>query len=154
MLADKLSVVLVRTKVHVFSCCEWRSLFCCRTTPACPVLLADFFLSGWYENFVNNISKPTDMQYLSDNLPVQGKSIKKEVYIRVWEVFLSHNKNNLATTLETYSLNPPIQDLNYEGTITFCFTPFDWNRTLKNLLQQNNVPFIEEQVGEKVASEI
>jgi hypothetical protein len=83
------------------------------------------------------------MQYLSDINPVQGKTLTGEVHIRVWEVFLSHNKNNLASTLETYSLVRPIRDLNYEGTLTFRFTPFDWNRTLKGLLKKENVPFIE-----------
>jgi hypothetical protein len=91
------------------------------------------------------------MQYLNDTMPLQAEVQKGEIRIRVWEVFLSHSKNNLASTLETYSLSDPIHDINYEGTVTFRFTPFDWSRTLKNLLQKNNIPFIE---GEVIPEEL
>lgn len=86
------------------------------------------------------------MQYLNDITPLHSETQKGEIHVRVWEVFLSHNKNNLASTLETYSLCLPIRDVNFEGTITYQFTPFDWNRTVKTLLEKSNVPFIEGQV--------
>jgi hypothetical protein len=87
------------------------------------------------------------MKYLNDITPLHGETQKGEIHIRVWEVFLEHNKNNLASTLEMYSLCSPLHDLSYEGTITYHFTPFDWSRTLKSLLERSNVPYIEGEVA-------
>jgi hypothetical protein len=82
------------------------------------------------------------MQYLNDSLPVQELTSDSQILVRVWEGFLNH-RQNLSGTLETYSLSEVCTDLDYRGTVTFKFTLFDWQRTLKAMLEKNNVPYIQ-----------
>lgn len=82
------------------------------------------------------------MQYLNETMPIKELSSDSQILVRVWEGFLNH-RQNLSGTLETYSLSGVCTDLDYRGTVTFRFTLFDWQRTLKNLLESNNVPYIQ-----------
>ena len=91
------------------------------------------------------------MTHLISDSVIPSKNLKGEVIVRVWEVFLNHSKQNLYHTISTYALVKPLHDVGFEGTISFTFTRFDWNRTLKALLQSNNIPFIEAEVPADIA---
>jgi hypothetical protein len=82
------------------------------------------------------------MQYLNEMMPVEKVTSNSHILIRVWEGFLNH-RQNLSGTLETYSLSNVCTDLDFRGTVTFRFTLFDWQRTLKAMLEKNNVPYIQ-----------
>lgn len=68
------------------------------------------------------------------------------VEVKLWEAFLLHNRHNLYNTLSTYSLdNGPLEKESKElTTVSFRFMARDWNNTLKNLLDLQNVPVIRE----------
>jgi len=63
------------------------------------------------------------------------------ITVHVWDVFLSKSKHNLQSTLETYSLDCT-PDAEGEGTHAYRFTCYDWNKTLCELLERNNIPVI------------
>ena len=86
------------------------------------------------------------MQSFNDK-PSGIKATKTAVVeVKLWEAFLLHNRHNLFETLSTYSLdNGPLEKGNEElTTVSFRFMVRDWNNTLKNLLDLQNVPVIRE----------
>lgn len=70
------------------------------------------------------------------------------VEVKIWEAFLLYNRHNLYTTLSAYSLdNGPLEkDGNDLATVSFRFMARDWRNTLKDLLDQHNIPVIKEKV--------
>ena len=73
------------------------------------------------------------------------------VEVKLWEAFLLYNRHNLYQTLSTYAIeNGPLENTNSEqATIDFRFTSYDWNNTLKKLLNTHNIPVIKEQVVQR-----
>ena len=79
------------------------------------------------------------------DMPAGYKDSRQEVVeIKLWEVYLLHNRRNLYNTLSTYSLdNGPVEkDQQEEGRVCFRFMSFDWDRTVKHLLYENRIPVI------------
>lgn len=77
--------------------------------------------------------------------PAGYKEARQEtVEIKLWEVYLLYNRQNLYNTLSTYSLdNGPVEkDQQEEGRVSFRFMAFDWERTIKQLLYDNRIPVI------------
>jgi len=87
------------------------------------------------------------MQYLNETMPKEELTSNSQVIIRVWENFLDH-RQNLSEVLGIYSLTDVCTDLDYRGTVTFNFTLFDWQRTLKTMLEKNNVPYIQGNISQ------
>lgn len=87
------------------------------------------------------------MQYLNETMSKEELSSNSQVIIRVWENFLDH-RQNLSEILGIYSLSDVCTDLDYRGTVTFKFTLFDWQRTLKTMLEKNNVPYIQGNISQ------
>lgn len=73
------------------------------------------------------------------------------VEVKLWEAFLVHNRNNLYNTLSAYAIeNGPLEMSNADqATVDFRFTSYDWNNTLKQLLNTHNIPVIKEQLVRK-----
>jgi hypothetical protein len=86
------------------------------------------------------------MHYFNDQPSGFKETEESIVEIRLWEAFLLYNRHNLYTTLSTYAVdNGPIEkEVHDMGTVTFRFTAYDWNNTLKRLLASNNIPVIKE----------
>lgn len=81
----------------------------------------------------------------STDTPAGFKDSRQEIVeIKLWEVYLLHNRRNLYNTLSTYSLdNGPVEkDQQEEGRVSFRFMAFDWERTVKQLLYDNRIPVI------------
>lgn len=79
------------------------------------------------------------------NTPAGYKDSRQEtVEIKLWEVYLLYNRQNLYNTLSTYSLdNGPVEKgRQEEGRVSFRFLAFDWERTIKQLLYDNRIPVI------------
>jgi hypothetical protein len=68
------------------------------------------------------------------------------VEVKLWEAFLQYSRHNLYTTLSTYSLdNGPREQSDQDfATVLFRFTNYDWNNTLRDLLERHNIPVIKE----------
>ncbi|RAV98717.1 hypothetical protein [Pseudochryseolinea flava] len=90
------------------------------------------------------------MQYLNEVMPTEELSSNSQVMIRVWENFLDH-RQNLSEILGIYSLTDVCTDLDFRGTVTFNFTLFDWQRTLKAMLEKNNVPYIQGNISNQAS---
>lgn len=79
------------------------------------------------------------------DMPAGFKDSRQEIVeIKLWEVYLLHNRRNLYNTLSTYSLdNGPVEkDRQEEGRVSFRFMAYDWERTIKQLLYDNRIPVI------------
>lgn len=72
------------------------------------------------------------------------ESLQEIVEIKLWEVYLLYNRNQLYTKLSTYSLdNGPVEKEHQEaGRVSFRFMNYDWDRTVKQLLYDNRIPVI------------
>ncbi len=84
------------------------------------------------------------MQTITD-MPAGYREYREEIIeIKLWEVYLLHNRRNLYNLLSTYSLdNGPVEkDRQEEGRVLFRFMAFDWERTIKQLLYDNRIPVI------------
>ncbi len=83
----------------------------------------------------------------TNNIP-SGLRDRQEgvVEVKLWEAFLLYNRHNLYQTLSTYAIeNGPLDNSNAEqATIDFRFTSYDWNNTLKKLLNSHNIPVVKE----------
>lgn len=84
------------------------------------------------------------MQTITDTPADYTEHRQEIVEIKLWEVYLLYNRQNLYKTLSTYSLdNGPVEkDHQEEGRVSFRFTSFDWDRTIKQLLYDNRIPVI------------
>ena len=84
------------------------------------------------------------MQTITDTPAGLKESSPETVEIKLWEVYLLYNRRNLYKTLSTYSLdNGPVEkDQQEDGRVSFRFTAFDWDRTIKQLLYDNRIPVI------------
>lgn len=77
--------------------------------------------------------------------PAGFKETKQEIIeIKLWEVYLLYNRNNLFQTLSTYSLdNGPVEKGQQEpGRVSFRFMKYDWDKTIKTLLYDNRIPVV------------
>ena len=86
---------------------------------------------------------------LINNRPARFQETAEEIVeVKLWEAFLLYNRHNVYSTLSTYSLdNGPVEQNDHDlATVTFRFMLFDWNKTLKDLLERNNIPVIREMV--------
>jgi hypothetical protein len=88
------------------------------------------------------------MKYMNDQ--PAGLRVVQEgiVEVRLWEAFLLYNRHNVYSTLSTYDLdNGPENQKDHDlSMVTFHFTTWDWNKTLKRLLARHNIPVISEVV--------
>jgi hypothetical protein len=68
------------------------------------------------------------------------------VEVKLWEAFLLYNRHNLYNTLSTYAIeNGPVEKENTDqATVSFRFTAYDWNNTLRQMLKVQNIPVIRE----------
>jgi hypothetical protein len=84
------------------------------------------------------------MQNIIDRPAGYRNSHQEIVEIKLWEIYLLYNRNNLYNTLSTYSLdNGPVEkDQQQDGRISFRFMVYDWDRTIKQLLYDNRIPVI------------
>jgi hypothetical protein len=86
------------------------------------------------------------MKYINDQ-PAGLRMIQEGIVeVKVWEAFLLHNRYNVYNTLSTYSIsNGPGEKKGRDlSIVTFRFTTWDWNNTLRNLLNKHNIPVISE----------
>jgi hypothetical protein len=88
------------------------------------------------------------MQYMNNSPSGLRERHEGIVEVKLWEAFLLHNRHNLYNTLSTYAIeNGPLDNTRTEqSTVDFRFTSYDWNNTLKKLLNAHNIPVIKEQV--------
>lgn len=84
------------------------------------------------------------MQKFTDTPGGYQQSRPEIVEIKLWEVYLMYNRQNLYNTLSTYSLdNGPVEkDQQEEGRVSFRFMAFDWDRAIKQLLYDNRIPVV------------
>ncbi len=83
------------------------------------------------------------MQTVSDKPSRFKEATGMIVEVKLWEAFLLYNRHNIYSTLSTYSLdNGPVENDNDLSTVTFRFSAFDWNNTLRDLLYDNNIPVV------------
>jgi hypothetical protein len=86
------------------------------------------------------------MKYINDQ-PAGLRMIQEGIVeVKVWEAFLLHNRYNVYNTLSTYSISNGPEDKKGRdlSIVTFRFTTWDWNNTLRNLLNKHNIPVISE----------
>ncbi len=84
------------------------------------------------------------MQYRNDR-PSGFKANREGIIeVKVWEAFLLYNRHNVYSTLSTYDVDNGIQNQkdHDQGAVTFRFTKWDWDNTLKKLLNKHNIPVI------------
>jgi hypothetical protein len=91
------------------------------------------------------------MQYMNNSPSGLRERHEGVVEVKLWEAFLLHNRHNLYSTLSAYAIeNGPLDNSNSEqATVDFRFTSYDWNNTLKKLLNKHNIPVIKEQLVHK-----
>jgi hypothetical protein len=91
------------------------------------------------------------MQYMNSSPSGLRERHEGIVEVKLWEAFLLHNRHNLYNTLTAYAIeNGPLEHSNADqATIDFRFTSYDWNNTLKKLLNSHNIPVIKEQLVRK-----
>lgn len=84
------------------------------------------------------------MQTITDTPGGYKEASQEIIEIKLWEVYLLYNRQNLYNTLSTYSLdNGPVEkDHQEEGRVSFRFMSYDWDRTIKHLLYDNRIPVI------------
>lgn len=84
------------------------------------------------------------MKTFTDAPSGHRESSQETVEIRVWEIYLLCNRHNLYNTLSIYALdNGPVEkEQQEEGRVSFRFTEYDWDRTIKQLLYDNRIPVI------------
>ncbi len=65
------------------------------------------------------------------------------VEVVISRTYLRDNTNNLLWTLSVYSLqNQPVKkEHSFDNAEGFHFMVYDWNRTIKQLLEQNQIPY-------------
>ena len=70
------------------------------------------------------------------------------IEIRLWEIYLLRDRTNLFQVLSSYSVNnrPGPETVDLSGRVSFRFTRYDWDRSLKQLLMKQHIPF---EVGSK-----
>jgi hypothetical protein len=86
------------------------------------------------------------MKYFNDQPSGLRMTHEGIAIVKVWEVFLLNNRHQIYSTLSTYSLdNGHEQKSGHDlSIVTFRFTTWDWNNTLKKLLAKHNIPVISE----------
>jgi hypothetical protein len=91
------------------------------------------------------------MQYTTSSPSGLRERHEGIVEVKLWEAFLLHNRHNLYNTLTTYAIeNGPLDSSKADqSTVDFRFTAYDWNNTLKKLLNAHNIPVIREQLVRK-----
>ena len=84
------------------------------------------------------------MQTITDTPAGYSEYRQEIVEIKLWEVYLLYNRQNLYKSLSTYALdNGPVEkDQQEDGRVSFRFMAFDWDRTIKQLLYDNRIPVI------------
>jgi hypothetical protein len=90
------------------------------------------------------------MKYKNDTPSGLRERHEGIVEVKLWEAFLLHNRNNIYNTLSTYAIDNESMDTKSEqATVDFRFTSYDWNNTLKKMLNSHNIPVIKEKVVSK-----
>ena len=91
------------------------------------------------------------MQYMNSSPSGLRERHEGIVEVKLWEAFLLHNRHNLYNTLTAYAIeNGPLENSSIEqATVDFRFTSYDWNNTLKKLLNTHNIPVIKEKLVRK-----
>jgi hypothetical protein len=86
------------------------------------------------------------MKYLNDKPAGLREKEEGIIEVKVWEAFLLHNRYHVYNTLSTYALDngPEKKSDNDLGIVTFRFTSWDWNNTLRKLLSKHNIPVVSE----------
>lgn len=84
------------------------------------------------------------MQAITDTPSGYRESRQEIMEVKLWEIYLLYNRHNLYNTLSTYSIdNGPVEKPQQEeGRVSFRFTEYDWNRTIRQLLYDNRIPVI------------
>jgi CheY-like chemotaxis protein len=79
-----------------------------------------------------------------NDMPSGLKRLNQEaIEVKLWEIYLLRNRNNLNRQLSTYSIdNGPSNNrpANPEQVI-FRFMRYDWDKTIKKLLTDSSIPF-------------
>ena len=86
------------------------------------------------------------MQYVNYRSAGFKETADEVVEVKLWEAFLLYNRHHINKTLATYSLdNGPVENSDADiATVKFRFTSYDWINTLKDLLNNHNIPVISE----------
>jgi CheY-like chemotaxis protein len=86
---------------------------------------------------------PTNLNIM-DDIPSGSRRLNQQaIEIKLWEIYLLRNRNNLNRQLSTYSIdNGPYHNspTNPEQVI-FRFMQYDWDKTVRSLLGDLKVPF-------------
>ena len=71
------------------------------------------------------------------------------IEIRLWEIYLLRDRTNLFQVLSSYSVNnrPGPETVDISGRVSFRFTRYDWDKSLKQLLMKQHIPF---EVGSRI----
>jgi CheY-like chemotaxis protein len=71
------------------------------------------------------------------------RSPQGAIEIRLWELYLIRNRTNLNSILASYSLDNDRMSKNTDNPekVCFRFLTYDWEKSIKKLLNDNNVPF-------------
>ena len=89
-------------------------------------------------------SNSTPWTLREKGLPSGLKRLPQEaIEIRVWELYLIRNRTNLTNILASYSLDnigTPFKADSPEK-VSFRFLTYDWERSIKKLLNHHHVPF-------------
>jgi CheY-like chemotaxis protein len=70
-------------------------------------------------------------------------STQAAIEVRLWEIYLLRSRNNLNTILSGYSLDkgPLRKNPDDPERVVFRFLAYDWDKSVKDLLVNNNTPF-------------
>jgi CheY-like chemotaxis protein len=71
------------------------------------------------------------------------RPLQDVIEVRLWEIYLLHNRKNLYDTLCAYSLDkgPVGNDLSASKQLSFRFMLFDWDRTIELMLAIRSIPY-------------
>jgi CheY-like chemotaxis protein len=96
-------------------------------------------LRPWHDFFPNG--KP--MHRITDIPSGLRRPLQDVIEVRLWEIYLLHNRKNLYETLCTYSLDkgPLATDLSESKQLSFRFMLFDWARTIELMLAIHSIPY-------------
>jgi CheY-like chemotaxis protein len=71
------------------------------------------------------------------------RTTQEAVEIKLWEIYLLNDRNNLYSLLSTYALDkgPRQRQEGNRDRVVFRFMKYDWDRTVEALLARHSIPF-------------
>jgi hypothetical protein len=87
------------------------------------------------------------MEHIKDKQLETKRSVQEAIEIRVWQIYLSRNRQNLYEILAAYSLDhgPVEKNATERDRVSLRFLVYDWEKTIQHLFVRNNIPYIVHQ---------